>query len=115
MWIYGSNSNCCCCPDAAIFQEEICGNLTGLLSGYLAWEAPAVNDYFQGTFEIFNAGPDTITASVLDSNGNVIAPLSIPPNNSVSASANNPEFFSVNVPAGTHGKFCITLYKRLFA
>ncbi|MEH7010756.1 S-Ena type endospore appendage [Neobacillus niacini] len=120
----GSNSNCCCCPNAIVLQEKICGNLAGplpvpvpspgLTLPFLAWEAPDVNDYFQGTFEIFNAGPATITAEVLDSTGGVIATLTVPPGNSVSVSVNNPDSFSVTVPDGTHGKFCITLYKRLF-
>ena len=111
---HGSNSNCCCCPNAVVLQEKICGNLTGPLTNFVAWEAPDVNDYFQGTFVIFNAGPVIITANVLDATGAIIGTLSVPPGNSVSVSVNNPDSFSVTVPDGTHGKFCITLYKRLF-
>lgn len=87
-------------------QEKICGNLNGGTAGltlFTAWTAPAVNDYFQGTFEIFNAGPAT-TASVTTTAGGTVNFLSIPPGSSIS-----------NVPAGTTGKFCINLYKRLFA
>jgi Protein of unknown function (DUF3992) len=112
---HGSNSNCCCCPNAVVLQEKICGNLAGPLTNFVAWQAPAVNDYFQGTFEIFNAGPGTITATVLNSAGVVIGTLTVPPGNSVSVSVNNPNSFVItSVPAGTHGKFCITLYKRVF-
>lgn len=112
----GSNvsGDCCCCPNAMVFQEKICGNLTGPLNGFIAWQAPTVNDYFQGTFEIFNAGPGIITADVLNSASVVIATLTVQPGNSVSVSVNNPNSFSVTVLDGTHGKFCITLYKRLF-
>lgn len=109
-----SNQNCSCCPNATVLQEKNCGNLTGPLTNFIAWQAPVVNDYFQGTFEIFNAGPGIITANVLNSAGVVIGSLTVPPGNSVSVSVNNPNSFSITVPAGTHGKFCITLYKRLF-
>lgn len=115
----GSSQDCCCCPNATVLQEKICGNLTGPLgvgdATFIAWQAPVVNDYFQGTFEIFNAGPDIITAEILNSAGVVIATLSVPPRNSVAVSVNNPDSFSIVVPDGTHGKFCITLYKRIFA
>lgn len=114
----GSNGNSCC-PSAQVFQEKICGNLQGPLPwesqpGFTAWNAPAVNDYFQGTFEIFNAGPDIITARVLNSTGEFVD-LSVPAGNSVSISFNNPDSFVVFVPEGTNGKFCINLYKRIFA
>ena len=52
------SSNCNCgCPNANVFQEEICGNLTGILTNYVAWEVPVnggENDYIQGTFQIFH-------------------------------------------------------------
>lgn len=114
----GSNSNCCCCPNAVVFQEKICGNLTGPLgeaAPFIAWQAPEVNDYFQGTFEIFNAGPGIITATVLNNDGVVVGTLTVPPGSSISVSVNNPNSLNIiSVPLGTHGKFCITLYKRVF-
>lgn len=116
-----SSGNCCCCPEPQIFQEKICGKLTGPLTSYVAWEVPTAggaNDYFQGTFEIFNAGsPGTgnITAEIRDMNGTLVGSLTVPPGNSVSVSVNAPDFFNIlSVPNGVHGKFCITLYKRLF-
>jgi hypothetical protein len=103
----GSNSNCCCCPNAV---EKICGNLMGPLTNFPVWTAPTVNDYFQGTFEIFNAGPaGNITSNVIPDTSEPITP-----GNSISASINNPTTFTVTVDSGTHGKFCITLYKRVF-
>ncbi|MBO9129852.1 S-Ena type endospore appendage [Bacillus sp. 165] len=113
----GSKGNCC--PDRVVFQEKICGNLTGSLGSaevpFIAWQGPAVNDYFQGTFEIFNAGPGIINANVLDINGGS-SPINVPSGNSVAVSVNNPAALRiVSVPAGTHGKFCITLYKAIFA
>lgn len=116
----GSNMDCCCCPDRVVFQEKICGNLTGPLpvppaTTFVAWTAPAVNDYFQGTFEIFNAGPaGTITARVLNTGGAI--PIVATPGNSISVSVNNPVSLIIDsVPSGTHGKFCINLFKSIFA
>ncbi|MBM7618742.1 hypothetical protein JOC95_000584 [Bacillus tianshenii] len=111
----GSANNCCCCPSPTVIQEKICGNLNGPLLNYTAWEGPEVNDYIQGTFEIFNAGPEDITAQILDSLGATVGTIDVPPGNSVAVSVNNPNTFNVQVPEGTRGKFCITLYKRLFA
>ena len=114
----GSNSNCCCCPNAVVFQEKICGNLQGPLTEFPAWQAPTPeNDYFQGTFEIFNAGTGIINATVTDTSGfatQIGGANGISPGNSISVSVNNPASLIVTVPMGTHGKFCITLFKRLF-
>lgn len=110
----GFNGNCC--PSAQIFQEKICGNLTGPLNDFLIWSVPAtfVNDYIQGTFEIFNAGPGTITANIND-NGTLVGGLNVPPGTSQAVSVNSPGSVTVDVPAGTAGRFCITLYKRVLA
>ncbi|KXZ12711.1 hypothetical protein AXI59_16240 [Bacillus nakamurai] len=117
----GSNLDCCCCPNRVVFQEKICGNLTGPLpvsgtTSFVAWVAPAVNDYFQGTFEIFNAGPaGTISAEVIDTSGTIF-PIVATPGNSISVSVNNPASLTIiSVPLGTSGTFCINLYKSIFA
>lgn len=111
----GSQGNdCCCCPNAVIFTEEVCGNIKDPIN-QAVWTAPPVNDYIQGTFEVFNAGPGTIDFSV---NGTV---FTVPPGTSQAISVNNPTIFIVqttDIPgaiAGTSGKWCITLYKRVFA
>lgn len=111
----GSQGNdCCCCPDAVIFTEEICGNIKDPID-QAVWTAPTVNDYIQGTFEVFNAGPGTIDFSV---NGIV---FTAPAGSSKVVSFNNPTIFIVQTigqtgaVAGTTGKWCITLYKRVFA
>ena len=107
-------SDCCCCPDAMIFTEEICGNIKDPID-QAVWTAPTVNDYFQGTFEVFNAGPGTIDFSV---NGTV---FTVPAGSSKAVSFNNPTIFIVQTVgqtgavAGTTGKWCIKLYKRVFA
>lgn len=111
---HGFNGNCC--PSAQILQEKICGNLTGPLTNFIAWSASVtLNDYIQGTFEIFNAGPGIITA-VINDNGTSAGSLTVPPGTSQSVSVNSPDSFQItDVPAGTTGKFCITLYKRILA
>ncbi|MBO9129851.1 S-Ena type endospore appendage [Bacillus sp. 165] len=102
-----------CCPDAMIFQEQLCGNITDPID-QAVWVAPATNDYIQGTFEVFSAGPGTIDFSV---NGVV---FTAPPGTSKAVSVNNPSTFIVQTNgqrgavAGTTGKWCITLYKRVF-
>lgn len=112
MCVSGSQSGCCCCPSAQIFKEELCGNLTGPLEGFEAWTAPiGMNDYIQGTFEIFNAGPGVITATI---SGTPDANLNVPPGSSQAVGVINPSEMVVTVPAGTSGKFCINLFKRLF-
>ena len=108
----GSQGNdCCCCPDAVIFQEKLCGNFGAI--DQAVWTAPAVNDYVQGTFEVFNAGTGQVDFSV---NGAV---FTVPPRTSKTLSFNNPSIFVVqtifnNVFSGSTGKWCITLYKRIF-
>ncbi|KXZ18810.1 hypothetical protein AXI59_16255 [Bacillus nakamurai] len=112
----GSKGNdCCCCPNAMIFQEELCGNFGAIDAA--VWTAPTVNDYIQGTFEVFNAGPGTVDFSVT-SNG-VLNLFHVPPENSIAVSFNNPTRFAVQtifgeVYNGSTGKWCITLYKRIF-
>ena len=112
----GSNMDCCCCPYRVVFQENICGNLAGPLTNFPAWTPPAVNDYFQGTFEIFNAGPaGDITAVVTNTAGTAFTIVATP-GNSISVSVNNPASFTITIAtAGTHGKFCINLFKSIFA
>ncbi|MBN8208972.1 hypothetical protein JI666_09470 [Bacillus sp. NTK071] len=110
-----SKGNNACCPDGQIFQENFCGNL-GPGFDATVWEAPpGLNDYIQGTFEVFNAGTEDILATVTSPNGNV-GPFAIPPNTSVSRSAVNPTSFIITVPDNNKlgSKYCITLYKRIF-
>lgn len=112
----GSNGSgdCCCCPDAVVLQEKVCGNIKDRIN-QAVWTAPTVNDYIQGTFEVFNAGPGDIEFSV---NGVV---FTVPPGNSKVVSVNNPTIFIIQTfdfpgaQEGTSGKWCITLYKRVFA
>lgn len=115
----GSQGNdCCCCPDAMIFQEEICGDFKDIDA--VVWSPPAVNDYFQGTFEVFNAGPGQVRFSVNDP-ANPANLFDVPPGTSRAVSVNNPFRFAVQsigidgAVTGTFGKWCITLYKRVFA
>src|SRR5699024_7453259 len=81
----------------------------------LAWVSPSVNDYFQGTFEIFNVGPGTITAQVVDTSDNS-TPIIVTAGNSIAVSVNNPAYLEmINLPSGTRGKFCMNLFKAMFA
>lgn len=112
----GSQGNdCCCCPNAVILQEQICGNFRDI--NQIVWEAPAVNDYIQGTFEVFNAGNGPVMFTV---NNLPTPPFTVPPGTSQSISVNNPTNFIIQTTGfpgavpGTHGKWCITLYKRVF-
>lgn len=110
-------NNCCCCPDAMIFTEKICGDFGSI--NQVVWSAPEVNDYIQGTFEVFNAGSGRVDFSV-NFPTNPIVIENVPPGTSQSISVNNPETFIIQtifngVYSGTTGKWCITLYKRVFA
>jgi hypothetical protein len=105
-----------CCPEAQIFQEQICGNLQGPLTDTNVWLAPTPSDYFQGSFEVFNSGPGIILFEIQDLAGNTISgPVGVPVGTSIVLSVNNPGRLVVNVPDGTRGRFCINLYKRIFA
>jgi hypothetical protein len=102
-----------CCPPAQILQEQLCGNIKDPID-QVVWTA-TMNHYIQGTFEVFNTGPGTIDFSV---NGTVFSVL---PQNSKAVSINNPTIFIVQTVgqpgaiAGTTGKWCINLYKRILA
>lgn len=100
-------NDCCCCPNAMIFQEKICGNFGDINA--VVWTAPAVNDYIQGTFEVFNAGPNPVVFAVVNGGPNI----TVPPGTSQAISVNNPTVLGI-VSIGSHGKWCITLYKRVF-
>ncbi|WP_163100458.1 S-Ena type endospore appendage [Peribacillus alkalitolerans] len=112
-----------CCPNPQIFVEENCGNLRGPLGTIVGgepatfvtvWSGPTDSDYFQGTFEVFNCGPTgNITFNVGTTTGEVALNFTVTPGNTRKISVNSPSSFNVNVPAGTSGKFCITLYKRV--
>lgn len=106
-----------CCPDGVIFKEEFCGNLKGPLSpggtDVVVWDGSTVDDYFQGTFEIYNKGEGTISAEVTRVGATAVS-LVVPPGNSFAVSVDNPATFEItNAPARTRGKFCITLYKEV--
>ncbi|WP_144555203.1 S-Ena type endospore appendage [Bacillus sp. X1(2014)] len=102
------NKTSFCCPEAEIFTEEICGNLEGPID-QAVWTAPTPSDYFQGTFTVTNTGNSPFIFSV---NGVV---LTVPPGSTVSLSANNPVSLIVTLGPEDRGRFCITLYKRVFA
>ncbi|PEA16767.1 hypothetical protein COK06_27315 [Bacillus cereus] len=111
----GISENCCCCPPAQLFQEKICGNF-GPNNTVAVWSAGEVDDYVQGTFEVFNSA-----SSIEFATGGVSSALQggftfgTPPGFSRSASAPFPISFTIESPANTSGTFCITLYKRIRA
>ncbi|MEH6944104.1 S-Ena type endospore appendage [Bacillus sp. JJ722] len=109
-----NDANNACCPSSQIFQERICGNFQGPLTGDAAivWQAPATNnDYIQGTFEIFVENGD-VAATVASPLGAVTFPA-VTAGNSLTRSVNSPTSFTLTgVVAGENGRFCITLYKR---
>ena len=110
----GNGSASCCCPSSLIFQEQLCGNITDPIDE-IVWSTPKPSDYIQGTFKVTNNGPGSILFSV---NG---APnlFTVPAGSSKAVSFNNPNQFIVqttripDAAAGTTGKWCITLYKRV--
>ena len=117
----GMSGDCCCCPPAQFFQEKICGNFnnpvgTGGGLGVTVWSAPA-GDYLEGTFEIFNSAssPGAVTGSVTSTAVPVVTIFSAPPGFSVSVSVRRPTIFTLTVPEGASGTYCITLYKRVLA
>ncbi|WP_045520574.1 S-Ena type endospore appendage [Neobacillus niacini] len=104
------NGNCCCCPQAQIITEEICGIFDARNNLY--WAGP-VDDYFQGTFEI-SVTTGIAQIAVFTQNGFVFSPA-VNDGDSTSISANNfpSSFFILFGDAGTIGRYCITLYKRV--
>ncbi|MFD9628969.1 S-Ena type endospore appendage [Peribacillus muralis] len=107
----GSNASGGCCPSGQMFQEKICGNFNGPLTAEAVWTAPA-GAYFSGTFEIFNSAssPTAVTATITP-----LGALSAAPGNSDTQSVDQPTAFAITAAAGSSGKFCITLYKRVLA
>ena len=105
-------NNCCCCPDAMIFQEEICGNFGPLANGVSVWLPADVNDYFQATYEVFNAGP---VAIFFATEAGQTPGFEVPVGTSRVVSVNNPTVLGIfNTNNSATGKWCITLYKRVF-
>ncbi|WP_449537649.1 S-Ena type endospore appendage [Ferdinandcohnia sp. Marseille-Q9671] len=103
-----SNKTSFCCPEAKVFTEEVCGQLQGPIN-QTVWTAPTQSDYFQGTFTVTNTGPSPFVISF--NNG---APFTVPARNTVSVSVNNPTNFDVTLGPEDDGRYCITLYKRVF-
>ncbi|OJD74832.1 S-Ena type endospore appendage [Bacillus paramycoides] len=110
----GINGNCC--PPAKIFQEKICGNFSATTAEVTqtVWSAPA-GDFFEGTFEIFNSATSAAPVTGTITSTPATPALTVPVGFSVSATALRPTAFSIAAPAGTNGKFCITLYKHVLA
>ncbi|MBU4643201.1 S-Ena type endospore appendage [Bacillus toyonensis] len=112
----GINGNCGCCPPAQIFQEKICGNFRATTAAVtqVVWTAPA-GDFFEGTFEIFNSATSATPVTGTVTSTPVTPVLTVPVGFSVSATALRPTAFSITAPIGTHGTYCITLYKHVLA
>ncbi|WP_027954011.1 S-Ena type endospore appendage [Halobacillus kuroshimensis] len=105
-----SDSVSACCPQAQIVQEEICGNINGVLTADILWSAPA-GSYISGTFQVFNSASSTGNIVVA---GDVVF-AGVTPGNTQSESVDNPTTFTVTALAGVNGTYCITLYKRILA
>ncbi|MGG5795838.1 S-Ena type endospore appendage [Bacillus cereus] len=110
----GISGNCCCCPPAQLFQEKICGNF-GPNNSVVVWTAFDVDDYVQGTFEIFNSASSTGNAAILITGVQSSFTTATPPGFSRAFSARLPIAFQIGSPSNTSGTFCITLYKRIRA
>ncbi|WP_108672080.1 S-Ena type endospore appendage [Peribacillus acanthi] len=121
---HGNSVNGFCCPDPKIFQEEICGSIQGPVDDTF-WRGPTnENDYFQGTFEVFNCGNQNIVFEVTSAGGGTTGAITVTPGNTRKVSVNNPQNFIIRVtplvatdtvPVNrSRGKYCITLYKRVF-
>lgn len=112
-----NKSNDACCPSAQIIQENLCGNLTGQLIGVdaVVWEADplGVNNYFQGTFEVFNSSNTPIDVNITRATGPSVA-FTVPPLTTTSRSVLNPISLATTLDPGETGKYCIILYKRVF-
>lgn len=93
-----------------IIKEEFCGNFGE--GEEMVWQAPA-NNYFQGTFQVFNSANSftDVTASI-NSTPAITLPT-VRPGFTISRAAINPTSFTINAPPGTNGTYCITLYKVL--
>ncbi|MCA0986509.1 S-Ena type endospore appendage [Guptibacillus algicola] len=109
--------NNACCPDGQVFQEKICGNLAPG-NDLAVWDAAegGVDDYLQGTFEVFNAGDHNIQVTIRDASNQIIVGVyDVPPQTTVTKSANKPAKLVVTVPETNKlgSKYCITLYKRV--
>lgn len=113
----GSNGSNPCCPTAQLFQEKICGNFTAPLGSAVVWSVGDVTDYIQGTFEIFlSSGTLAEGTSVITqaTGGEVLFPA-ITEGNTVTRSASVPTSLVLSdVNPGDTGRYCITLYKRVF-
>lgn len=113
----GSNSFGACCPTAQIFQEKICGNFTAPLGDAVVWSVGDVTDYVQGTFEIFLSSGNLAAASTIITQadgGQVLFP-EVTEGNTVIRSASVPTSLVLNdINPGDTGRYCITLYKRIF-
>lgn len=112
---FGNNG---CCPSGQVFQEKLCGNVTSNLVNQNAWAArPGVNDYFQGTFQVFNAGDTGISFDVLSSTpGSSATDIPVPPGSTVSISVANPIQFLIDTTGSvvTGSTWCAVLYKRVY-
>lgn len=115
-----NGSNAGCCPPAQLFQEQICGNFNGATTGVtdlVVFSAP-VGDFFEGTFEIFNSAASvaSVTGTVNSAGIPATTPIGpVPPGNTLAVAVRNPISFSISIPAGTNGTYCISLYKRVLA
>ena len=109
-----------CCPSGQVFQEKLCGNIDpNTEARQTVWQTgPGANDYFQGTFEVFNSSTtNNITFAVLSSNtGGTEEPITVLPQSSVAISVVNPNQFIISTGGnGASGsKWCATLYKRIY-
>ncbi|EEK78179.1 hypothetical protein COE58_03520 [Bacillus cereus] len=103
-----------CCPPPQIFQEKICGNF-GPNNTVVVWTAGEVDDYVQGTFEVFNSASSTggMGAVIESVQGSFV--FATPPGFSKSTSISLPTTFKIGSPPSTSGTFCITLYKQIRA
>lgn len=110
-----SSSGNPCCPTAQYFQEQVCGNFSGTLAAAPVWTADGVTDYVQATIEIFVAAGTLVENGVVITlaNENTIALPEITAGNTIARSVSAPSSLSITADAGTVGRFCITLYKRL--
>lgn len=108
----GCHSNNACCPIGQIFKEDLCGNVANDMNTHKVWHA-LTHDYFQGTFEVFNAGTTSLTFKVYKKGG-AIHEVTVPAMSSAAISVNTPDHFKVTGNGATGSKWCITLYKRVF-
>ncbi|MHC2836291.1 S-Ena type endospore appendage [Bacillus sp. F9_6S_D1_P_5] len=110
----GISGNCCCCPPAQLFQEKICGNF-GPNNTVVVWSAGEVDDYVQGTFEVFNSASSTENVGIAVTGVQGSFTAETPPGFSRAISARFPITFQIGSLSNTSGTFCITLYKRIRA